>query len=231
MDGLHGTKSPRHAFDVNTISRGARLFARSRLKLSGAAKYEGWNVNRAERFTLGEEQAMPVTKYNSTSRALHWIIVALIIVQFSIAWTMPEVERGTSPVGLIAWHLSIGTTILAVMLVRLVWRLTHPAPPPPNDLSPALRLVSRSTHFVLYAVLIALPIGGWINASARGWPVTLFGAIPLPSLIAKGSALGLAAGDIHMAAATALLVIIGLHIAGSAYHAVVLKDDTVKRMV
>jgi cytochrome b561 len=174
---------------------------------------------------------MPVTQYNLVSRTLHWAIVVLVIAQFSIAWTMPQIERGTLPVGLIAWHLSIGTTILAVMLVRLVWRLTHPAPPPPKDLSPALRVISRTTHYVLYAVLIALPIGGWVNASARGWPVKLFGAIPLPSLISKGSALGLAAGDIHMAVATALIVIIGLHIAGSAYHALVLKDDTVKRMV
>ena len=174
---------------------------------------------------------MLAAKYNATSRALHWIIVALVIAQFAIAWTMPEVGRGTRPVGLIAWHLSIGTTILAVMLVRLVWRLTHPAPPPPDDLSPPLQLLSRTTHFVLYATLIGLPIGGWLNASARGWPVMLFGAVPLPSLIAKGSPLGLAAGDIHMAAATVLLILIGLHIAGSAYHAVILKDDTVKRMV
>jgi cytochrome b561 len=67
---------------------------------------------------------MTVNKYNVVSRILHWVVAALVVVQFGIAWTMPEVERGTQPVGLIAWHLSIGTAILAVMLLRLIWRLS-----------------------------------------------------------------------------------------------------------
>jgi cytochrome b561 len=173
---------------------------------------------------------MSANKYNPVSRALHWIIVALVATQFAVAWSMPEVGHGTSPVGLIAWHISIGMTILAVMLVRLGWRMTHPAPPAPGDLPHSLKLVSRATHYLLYGLLIALPFGGWANASARGWPVKLFGAIPLPPLSPKGSGWGMAAGDIHMAAATALLVVIGLHLAGSAYHAFILKDDTVRRM-
>jgi cytochrome b561 len=173
---------------------------------------------------------MTVNKYNVVSRILHWVVAALVFLQFGIAWTMPEVERGTQPVGLIAWHLSIGTAILAVMLLRLIWRLTHAVPPVPNDLSPSLQIVSRATHYIIYAILIALPFGGWANASARGWPVQLFGVIPLPALSPKGSEWGLAAGDIHMAAATMLLALIGLHLAGSAYHAFILKDGTVRRM-
>ncbi len=168
--------------------------------------------------------------YTSVARSLHWLVVMLVVAQFAIAWTMPDVGPGTQPVGLIAWHLSIGTTILAVMLLRLVWRLTHPAPPPPSDLPQSLQILSRLTHYLLYATLIALPFGGWVNASARGWPVKLFGAIPLPALAPKGSPWGLAAGDIHMSAAIGLLVIIGLHLAGSAYHAFVLKDGMVRRM-
>ena len=173
---------------------------------------------------------MSANKYNPVSRALHWIIVALVATQFAVAWSMPEVGRGTLPVGLIAWHISIGTTVLAFMLVRLVWRMTHRVPPAPSDLSRRLQLVSRATHFLLYGLLIALPFGGWANASARGWPVKLFGAIPLPPLSPQGSAWGMAAGDIHMTAATALLLLIGLHLAGNAYHAFILNDDTIQRM-
>lgn len=170
-------------------------------------------------------------RYTNVARSLHWLAVTLVVAQFAVAWTMPDVGPGTQPVGLIAWHLSIGTTILAVMLLRLIWRLTHPAPPPPSDLPQSLQILSRLTHYLLYATLIALPLGGWANASARGWPVKLYGAISLPALTFKGSAWGLAAGDIHMSAAIALLVIIGLHVAGSAYHAFVLKDGMVRRMV
>ncbi len=169
-------------------------------------------------------------RYTSVARALHWLIVALVVIQFTVAWNMPDVDHVTIPSGLIAWHLSIGTTILTVMAIRLIWRITHPAPPTPSDLPRSLQLLSRVTHYLLYALLIALPFGGWANASARGWPVKLFGAIPLPALSSKGSTWGLAAGDIHILGGTALLVVIGLHLAGSAYHAFILKDDTVRRM-
>lgn len=176
------------------------------------------------------DKVLRTQRYTTVARSLHWLIVGLIVVQFCVAWTMPDIEHGTQPVGLIVWHLSVGATILAVMLLRLFWRLTH-APPPPADLPQSLQLVSRFTHYLLYILLIALPFGGWANASARGWPVKLFGVLPLPAIAPQGSAWGMAAGDIHMTAATGLLVVIALHIAGSIYHALFLKDDTVQRMI
>ena len=117
------------------------------------------------------------------------------------------------------------------MVVRLAWRLTHPVPPVPADLSPALATLSRATHNLLYAVLIVLPLLGWANASSRGWAVKLFGVAPLPSLVAKGSLLGHSLGDVHATLATALLAIVALHVSGAFYHAVVLKDRTLQRML
>ena len=61
--------------------------------------------------------------YNGVSQLLHWLIVVLLVVQFAIAWTMPDVTRDTKPVDLIAWHLSVGAFILLVMLIRLGWRV------------------------------------------------------------------------------------------------------------
>jgi cytochrome b561 len=156
--------------------------------------------------------------------------VLLIAAQFAIAWTMPDIHRGTQPLGLIAWHLSVGTAILAIALVRAGWRLTHPAPPAPAGLSPILQLVSRVTHVALYILLVALPLLGWANASARGWPVKLFGVIPLPALSTQGSALGHSLGDVHQIVAWVLLGVIGLHVLGALFHLVVIKDHTVARM-
>jgi len=79
--------------------------------------------------------------------------------------------------------------------------------------------------------LIVLPLLGWANASARGWAVKLFGIVPLPPLMPKGSALGHSLGDVHSTLATALLAIVALHLAGALYHAVVLKDRTLQRML
>ena len=171
------------------------------------------------------------TDYTSIAKLFHWLILALLVVQFAIAWTMPDIGRDSVPTGLIGWHLSVGAAILAVMIVRLAWRLTHSAPPAPADLAPALATLSRVTHYLLYSVLIVLPILGWANASARGWAVKLFGVVPLPALMAKGSALGHSLGDVHATLATVLLAIVALHVAGALYHAVVLKDRTVQRML
>ncbi len=171
------------------------------------------------------------TEYSGVAKSLHWLILALLVIQFAIAWTMPEIGRGTVPTGLIGWHLSVGLAILAVMLVRLAWRLTHTAPPAPADLSPALATLSRVVHYLLYALLIILPLLGWANASARGWAVKLFGVFPLPPLMAKGSSLGHSLGDVHATLALALLAVIALHVSGAVYHALFLKDRTLQRML
>jgi len=176
-------------------------------------------------------QEVSVHKYPLITRALHWIAALLIAAQFAIAWTMPEIERGTQPLGLIAWHVGIGLTILAVAFARLGWRSTHRMPAPPEGLSEALRLLSRATHHALYALLITLPLLGWANASARGWHFRLADGIDIPNLVDKGSALGSAAGDVHKVFSTIFLVVIGLHVAGAMYHALVLRDDTLKRII
>ena len=169
--------------------------------------------------------------YNGVSQGLHWLVLVLLVVQFAIGWTMPDVTRDTKPVDLIAWHLSVGSLILLLMLVRLGWRLASTVPPAPVDLSPPLRLVSRATHFLLYAILIVLPFLGWINANARGWTVRLFGVIPLPTLVPSGSEWGHAMGDIHMNLAWVLLAVAGLHILGAGYHQFVLRDGLLGRML
>ena len=170
-------------------------------------------------------------EYSSVAKSLHWFILALLIIQFAIAWTMPDIGRGSVPTGLIGWHLSVGLTILAVMVVRLAWRLTHPAPPAPADLPPALATLSRVTHYLLYAILIVLPVLGWANASSRGWEVKLFGIVPLPAMTEKGSKLGHTLGDVHATLATVLLAVVALHVAGALYHALVLRDRTLQRML
>lgn len=170
-------------------------------------------------------------RYSGVARLLHWLTVALVVIQFGVAWTMPQIGRGSQPIGLIAWHLSIGAIILVIIIIRLLWRLTHHAPPPPADLPLLLQLVSRGTHFLLYTVLLALPLMGWANASSRGWPVKLFGILPLPPLTPTGSVLGHQLGDVHMTVATILLILIGLHVLGALYHSVILRDRTVQRMI
>lgn len=169
--------------------------------------------------------------YNAIAKLLHWLVVVLLVVQFAVGWTMPDIHRDTKPVDLIAWHLSVGTFILLVMLVRLAWRAVSTVPLAPADLPPLLQLVSRTTHFLLYGILMVLPVLGWINANARGWTVKLFGAIPLPSLVAADSPWGREMGDVHQIVAWVLLGAVGLHVLGALYHRLILKDSLLQRML
>ncbi|MGF6973668.1 cytochrome b561 [Paraburkholderia sp. JPY465] len=167
-------------------------------------------------------------RYDGVSRFLHWLIVALVAAQFVLGWTMPDVHRDTKPVGLIAWHIVVGTSLLAVMLCRILWRLTHPAPT--IEIARPLRVLSALTQLTLYGLLLIVPLLGWINASSRGWPVTLAYAIPLPALAASGSSFGHTMGDVHSVLAWVLFALICLHVAGALTHLFVFRDRVVQRM-
>jgi cytochrome b561 len=168
-------------------------------------------------------------KYDLLARLMHWLIVVLLIAQYAIAWTMPDIHRGTQPVGLIQWHLQFGTAIIAVMIVRLVWRLLR-REPDVVDGTAFTRQAARFTHGILYLLLIVQPLMGWANASSRDWTVTLFGVIPLPPLSAAGSRLGHAMGDIHQIFAWGMLGLVGVHVAAALYHHFMLRDGVLRRM-
>jgi cytochrome b561 len=168
--------------------------------------------------------------YAEPIRVLHWVVAGLLALQFLIAWTMPAVHRGTRPDGLIAWHVGLGTLILLLMVVRLLLRWSTPKPPPPADLSLPVQLLSRANHVLLYVLLLALPMMGWINASSRGWPVSLAGIIPLQKISPTGSTAGIMMGDLHMTLAWVLLAVIAVHLAGAFNH-ILLRDGVIDRIV
>ena len=170
-------------------------------------------------------------RYTRVAQGFHWLVLGLLAVQFAVAWTMPDITPKTPDAGLVAWHLSIGATILLVMLLRLAWRTTHTPPPPPADLPRPLQWLSRITHWLLYAILIVLPFMGWANASSRGYPVRLFGIIPLPALVAKGDPFAHSLGGYHADLALVLLGVIALHVSGALFHLVVKRDGVAQRML
>ena len=175
--------------------------------------------------------------YDAVAKALHWIIVGLLIVQYTIAFLMPHVGRDTKPEGLVGLHLSFGGVLILLVLLRVAWRLLRGAPPPPVGL-PAWQLVgSRYVHYLLYLLIIAIPILGWTNASYRGWNISVFGIVPLPHLVPARNAAPAGSfswgwtGDIHTYTSYVLLAIAGLHILAALYHRFVLRDRVLDRML
>jgi cytochrome b561 len=160
----------------------------------------------------------------------HWLIFALVLVQFAIATVMPHIGPKTLPEGTVRWHLDIGATILFLIVLRLIWRLTHPV----EALAAGpvwMQRTARIVHGVLYAVLILMPVLGWANASTRGFDVRLFGLIPLPKILPYHMKNGGLIGDIHNWIAWYVLIpIVVLHVAAAFYHHVVLRDGVLRRM-
>ena len=137
------------------------------------------------------------THHNAVAQFFHWSIVALLLLQYLTKWVSPGTFSWTSKGLLNAWHLGVGPTILALMLLRLAWRLTHRPPPPPADISPALQWLSRVTHWAFYAILVILPVLGWIAANGSGAKATLAGLFALPNLTATNKPLAETVGDVH----------------------------------
>ena len=176
-------------------------------------------------------QAAAPKRYDLIARLLHWLVVLLVIAQFVIGWTMPGVHRGDLPAGEVNWHLWVGVLLLLVMAVRVVWRITHRPPPAPKSLPAGLRILSTAGHHTLYLLLVITPVLGWLNASARGWTVSLFNLISLPALTSTTSSLGHALGRLHSPLSWVLLAVIVLHILAALYHRLVRKDQILARMI
>jgi cytochrome b561 len=179
-----------------------------------------------ERSVSGEEG------YGGVAKALHWLVVGLLMVQFAIAWTMPDIRRGTQPEGLIRLHLSFGVAIMLLAALRLLWRLYRPVPLISDGLPWWQQRAAQVTHAALYALLFLVPILGWANASARGWKIAVFGLFEMPHVWPAGSAFGRGElGGIHVWSTYALLGLVGLHVLAALYHHLWLRDRVLSRML
>jgi cytochrome b561 len=176
-------------------------------------------------------QSTKAAGYGPVAKTLHWLLFALLTAQFLVGWTMPDVHRDTKPDGLIAWHLGVGATIIALLVIRFVWRLYRPVPLETANTPPWQNALAHATHWLLYLVLAVIVLLGWANASARGYPVDILGVIPLPPIMPVGSRLGMEAGDVHGLITWVLLGLVGLHVVGALYHRLVLRDRVLHRML
>ncbi|WP_327373543.1 cytochrome b, partial [Caballeronia arationis] len=164
-----------------------------------------------------------------TPSTLHWLTLVLLVAQFALGWLMPEADEIKVPSGLVAWHIGVGASLLVVIVARVGWALVRRAPTP-VDQSPELRAVANILHMALYALLILVPLLGWLNADGRGWVVKLAGVVQFPQ-ISNPSSPDLSIGDLHSASATILLILIGVHVFAVLVHQNIFKDRLMRRML
>src|SRR5262245_19050724 len=132
---------------------------------------------------MAQPESSHAAGYGGFAVAMHWLIAVLIAVQFALGWSMPHIGRNTRPDTLINLHLSFGMLIGLLVIVRLGWRVMHPVVPLATAAPGWQKRAAVGTHRLLYALLVVIPILGWLIASGRKFPVSLFDLVQLPPLL------------------------------------------------
>ena len=170
-------------------------------------------------------------RYGAVAQGFHWIIAALIVTQFTLAWMADDLPLGMHKLALLARHKSFGMTVLMLAVARLLWRATHPAPALPDGMTRLERVAARGTHAAFYVLLFAMPLTGWMMSSAKNYSVSWFGLFTWPNLIGQNEAAFNALRSTHHILSYILFAIAVLHIAAALKHHFWNKDDVLLRML
>jgi cytochrome b561 len=171
------------------------------------------------------------TRYGAVAQTFHWLIAALIVIQFVLAYMADDLPLGVHKLALLARHKSFGMTVLMLAVLRLAWRLKNPPPELPSGMTPLERMLARATHVAFYVLLFAMPLSGWLMSSAKNYSVSWFGLFTWPNLIGKNEAQFDFLRSTHHLLSDALFVIAVLHILAALKHHCWNKDDVLLRML
>jgi len=170
-------------------------------------------------------------RYTTTAIGLHWIVVALIGAAWALGLTMVDLPLSPQKLKVYSWHKWIGVTIFLVALARLAWRAVHPAPAMPPSM-PAWQIrAAAASHALLYALILAIPLSGWLFSSASGVPVVYLGLVQLPDLVGRDKALAGLLKQVHVVLNWTLFVTACIHVAAALKHHFVDRDDVLARIL
>jgi cytochrome b561 len=181
----------------------------------------------------GERSIMEIRnsalRYGAVAQALHWSMAALILVQVVAGFVLEELPRKTA-LRSFAFdaHESVGLALLALVALRLAWRLAGPVP---EESGPRWQhYAARIAHALLYALMIAVPLVGYAMVDAKGYDVAFFGATG-PDVLATDETLAQRLDRMHLVLAVALAALVALHVAAAVWHRFVLHDSVLSRML
>ncbi len=163
------------------------------------------------------------------SKLFHWLTAALIFIQIPLGFYAKSLGLSPLKIDVFVWHKSVGMLVLLLVVARLLWRIKNSIPAPLTSNRLHLMLAS-GVHGMLYVLMLALPLSGWLTASASMFPTKLFWLIPLPALVSPDSATKTLAADIHSACVYITIAVLLLHISAALWHHFVARDSALKRM-
>ena len=168
--------------------------------------------------------------YSPVAKVFHWLLALALLGSFSVGLYMADLPFSPFRLKLFNWHKWAGITILTLSLLRLMWRLMH-TPPPEPPMPQWQKTAATVTHWALYALFFIVPLVGWAYSSAAGFPIVVFGLIPLPDFVSPDKALAEIIKPWHGYLAKAMAVLVLLHVAAAIKHQVIDKDGLLLRML
>lgn len=181
------------------------------------------------------------SRYGNVAIALHWLIALAVLVNIALGLYMADLPN-SDPMKfqIIQFHKSVGLSVLMLSLIRVAWRLVNPVPPLPADMNPILKRFARMTQFLLYMLIVAIPLSGWlmVSASPLGLPTSYFGLFQWPHIwflagmtrASKKAIVGIFV-DSHVFLAWSAIMLVALHVAGALYHHLIRHDGVFKTML
>ena len=169
--------------------------------------------------------------YTRTAVSLHWAIALLIFAAFPLGVYMHDLLLTPYKLRLVNYHKWIGMTALIVAVVRVAWRLVYRPPDLPATMQLWERSAALAMHLLLYALIFAAPLTGWLMSSATGFQTVLFGVIPLPDLIGKDKELGQFLLELHRNLDYLLIALVGVHIVAALKHHFFAHDGILTQMI
>ena len=171
-------------------------------------------------------------RYSAISRWLHWLTAALVVVIIPVGIWIRYFEPANEAFKLRLYnvHESLGVIVFVIVLLRLLNRYLNPPPPLPADTPAVIRLAAHVNHWALYALLVLMPIIGFLATNAWGFPLSVFGVLPLPVPLGKNEEIAKVLSLLHWCGAVTIILLILGHLAGVIYHTFIRRDGLLQRM-
>ena len=169
--------------------------------------------------------------YARPAVGLHWAIALLIFAAFPLGVYMHDLPLSPDKLRLFSYHKWIGVTVVMLSLLRVAARLAFAPPALPAAMPRWERHAAAAMHALLYALIFAVPLSGWVMSSATGFQTVWFGVLPLPDLVGKNKELAESLKLLHKSLNIALLVLVVIHVAAALKHHFIARDDVLMRML
>ncbi len=170
-------------------------------------------------------------RWGAVAIALHWLMVLLIFLQLALGRIAEGMALSPDKLKLFVWHKSFGVVILLLVVFRLIWRLRSATPAYPSNMPAWEAGAARFSHALLYLLMLALPLTGWIINSAANIPFKVFWLVPWPDITGPDKALQSLASEIHGRLAGLLVMVLIIHIMAALRHHFIKRNDVLKRML